>query len=52
MYAEELAHRPKSVLLDIQQLCALAGRLETPIAAHLEHMLERLDETLSEYPTI
>jgi predicted nucleotidyltransferase len=52
MYVEELAHRPKSVLLDIQQLCALAGRLEIPIAAHLEHMLERLDEMLSECPII
>jgi predicted nucleotidyltransferase len=52
IYAEELAHRPKSVLLDVQQLCALAGRLETPIAAHLEHMLERLDETLRECPHI
>jgi hypothetical protein len=47
IYAEELANLPRNALLDVQQLCAFAGRLETPIAAHLERMLGRLDEKLT-----
>ena len=46
-YAEELANLPESALLDVQELCAFAGKLKTPIVAHLERMLERLDEKLT-----
>ena len=46
-YAEELANLPESALLDVQELCAFADKLKTPIVAHLERMLERLDEKLT-----
>lgn len=47
-YAGELANLPKSALLDVQKMCAFACELETPIASHVERMLERLDEKLDE----
>ena len=46
-YAEELADLPESALSDLRDLCAFAGTLDAPIIAHLERMLERLDERLS-----
>jgi hypothetical protein len=48
IYVGELADLPRSALHDVQQLCVLAGGLENPIPAHLEQMLERLDEKLTE----
>lgn len=47
-YAGELANLPKSALLDVRKMCGFACRLETPIASHVEGMLERLDEKLVE----
>jgi hypothetical protein len=47
VYAGELADLPRDALPDVRQLCVLAGRLDAPITAHLERMLERLDEWIS-----
>ena len=49
IYAEELANLPSNAALDVQHLCAFAGKLDTPIVAHLERMLERLDQKLIEF---
>ena len=49
IYAEELANLPSNAVLDVQHLCAFAGKLDTPIVAHLERMLERLDQKLIEF---
>jgi hypothetical protein len=49
VYAENLATLPSNVLLDIPQLCAFAGTMGAEIVAHLEAMLERLDEKLTEF---
>jgi hypothetical protein len=49
IYAEELTNLPRNAVMDIQQLCDFAGRIEIPIVAHLERMLERLDEKLTDF---
>jgi predicted nucleotidyltransferase len=47
MYALELSNLPEAALSDVWQLCVFAGMLDAPIAAHLEKMLERLDEGIA-----
>jgi hypothetical protein len=42
-----LTNLPEAALRDVQQLCVFAGKLDSPIAAHLEQMLERLDERIA-----
>ncbi|HEY5811793.1 MAG TPA: hypothetical protein VIT23_03965 [Terrimicrobiaceae bacterium] len=48
IYAQELASLPANAMSDVRQLCALAGKLEPPIALHLDEMLEHLDKKLTE----
>jgi hypothetical protein len=48
IYAEGLANLPENAMLDVRELCAFSGNLESQIAVHLEQMLERLDEKLTE----
>ena len=48
-YAGELDNLPRNALLDIQQLCCFSGRMDGQVAAHLEQMLERLDEKMTEF---
>ncbi len=47
MYARELSNLPEAALSDVWQLCVFSGMLDAPIAAHLEQMLERLDERIA-----
>jgi hypothetical protein len=46
-YAQELTNLPEAALSDVRQLCVFAGNLDAPIAAHLEQMLQRLDERIA-----
>jgi hypothetical protein len=46
-YARELTNLPEAALPDVRQLCFFAGKLDAPIEAHLERMLERLDERIA-----
>jgi hypothetical protein len=46
-YAEELPILPERALMDVGELCALAGKLEPRITDHVEGMLVRLDETIA-----
>ena len=49
IYAEEVANLPSNAVLDVQHLCAFVGKLDTPIVAHVERMLERLDQKLIDF---
>jgi hypothetical protein len=46
-YAEELPILPDGALRDVRDLCALAGKFDPGISAHVEGMLARLDETIA-----
>ena len=49
IYAEELTNLPRTPCSISSNCVTFAGRIETPIAAHLERMLERLDEKLTDF---
>jgi predicted nucleotidyltransferase len=47
IYAEELPILPERALTDVDDLCALAGKLDQGIIDHVGSMLARLDKTIA-----